>query len=765
MKQKNFLKITFLFFFSIPILNAQSAGDIAFVGFNADGDKDFTIVTLADISASSTIYFTDDETTGVGSPSALAGGEGTITWSTGGDIIESGTIIVFTDIDSSSNPNFGASIGSITRSGSFNISTGRDNIIAYTGTLGTPTLYIAGVQIGTPSGGSYEIGPFDGDDITLTNTGLVVGTSLILVDNSASPDGGKYNGSRSNQVSYANYYSEIENNSNWTYTATGNGDLFLPFSQEAFTTSSTTWDGSTDEDWSDADNWSNGVPNIDSNVSIPSTGNNPEVKSGITAVAGNITIDADASLEVTQSLTSKGLTTINSSASNSGTFKVTGTYEGFLVYNRNIVNAFTSWYLISAPVHNYSIVDFATQNSLQLGSGTGTSQNIAMGRFDNSQALVANRWNYYTVGDTDHVTAVTDTTDELNTGQGFSTSLSTAGTITFQGTLQTSDVTRTITLEAGSGGTNFNLVGNPYPSYLNSNTFMVTNSNITTDIWVWSQASGYETKNLASNFQVAPGQGFFIEANSGTSVLLEKASLDHEITNTFQKNANPYIKFSINSEEIKRNAEVYYLNNATKGFDNGYDGKVFGGIPDNFSVFSHLISNSDGTDYAIQSLPNADYENMVIPIGIKSTAGKEITFTAEALNLPSGIKVFLEDRLTNTFTRLDEANTNYTITLTENTNGIGRFYLHTKSSVLNVDDLNLENISIYKTSNSNLRIVGLTQGKSNVKLYNILGKQVLNSSFNSNDIQDIPLPKLASGVYIVQLETGTGILNKKITLE
>ena len=76
-----------------------------------------------------------------------------------------------------------------------------------------------------------------------------------------------------------------------------------------------------------------------------------------------------------------------------------------------------------------------------------------------------------------------------------------------------------------------------------------------------------------------------------------------------------------------------------------------------------------------------------------------------------------------------------------------------------------ESISIYKTTNTNIRIGGLSQGKSNVKLYNILGKQVLNTSFNTTGIQDITLPKLVSGVYILQLETETGILNKKITIE
>ncbi|MBG7611431.1 T9SS type A sorting domain-containing protein, partial [Polaribacter sp. BAL334] len=96
----------------------------------------------------------------------------------------------------------------------------------------------------------------------------------------------------------------------------------------------------------------------------------------------------------------------------------------------------------------------------------------------------------------------------------------------------------------------------------------------------------------------------------------------------------------------------------------------------------------------------------------------------------------------------------------------GRFYLHTKASgVLSTTDVALDNISIYSPAKSSLRIVGLSQGRASVKIYNILGKQVLNTSFVSNGVQDIALPKLTTGIYIVQLENENGTLNKKIILE
>ena len=50
-------------------------------------------------------------------------------------------------------------------------------------------------------------------------------------------------------------------------------------------------------------------------------------------------------------------------------------------------------------------------------------------------------------------------------------------------------------------------------------------------------------------------------------------------------------------------------------------------------------------------------------------------------------------------------------------------------------------------------------------MFNILGQQILNSTFTSIGVQDISLPKVAAGIYIFQLETAAGKLNKKITLE
>ena len=156
---------------------------------------------------------------------------------------------------------------------------------------------------------------------------------------------------------------------------------------------------------------------------------------------------------------------------------------------------------------------------------------------------------------------------------------------------------------------------------------------------------------------------------------------------------------------------------------------------------------------------------MPVPVGIIADANTEITFTANTTNIPSGLKVFLEDRETNNFTRLDEANGEYKVTLSQDVNDVGRFYLHTTAAALSVPEVHLENVSVYTTHATNIRIEGIALGKTQMKLVNMLGKEVLQQKFSSSGVSDIAIPKLARGIYIVQLNTEKGKLNKKIIID
>jgi hypothetical protein len=227
------------------------------------------------------------------------------------------------------------------------------------------------------------------------------------------------------------------------------------------------------------------------------------------------------------------------------------------------------------------------------------------------------------------------------------------------------------------------------------------------------------------------------------------------------------LRVTDNTTGSYKRTRIFYTDGASKGNDPGYDSKMFYNRENYFGIYTHLLKDNLGDDYGVQSLPQKDYEKMIIPIGINATAGTNITISTSIINLPTGISVYLEDKETGIFTELNEEST-FTSTLSSDLNGIGRFYLYTTSQVLDLIDTPIlnENISMYMTSVKNLRIVGVQNEQATLRIYNILGKKILNTHFIGNGLNDIALPlNITSGIYIVQLTTSTKKLNKKINIE
>ena len=329
-------------------------------------------------------------------------------------------------------------------------------------------------------------------------------------------------------------------------------------------------------------------------------------------------------------------------------------------------------------------------------------------------------------------------------------------------------------------GFNWNLVGNPYPAYIKNSEFLTSNSsNILATIWTWNSAAGaYEdrVRNINdsgnANFIIAPGQGFFVRSDASGTINFPEANQYHQIeiggSDTFERTTPlTSIKLIINNgSSYNRHCDVYYLDNVTLGFDYGYEGQILGsGNSNSLAIYTQLLENNEGVNYQTQSLPNTNYEGMVVSVGVDALANDEITISAELNNLPANIKVFIEDKLENTFTRLDETS-NFSTILSTNLNSTGRFYLHTTSASLSTGSvLNNNPVSIFTTSRDNLRIVGIQSNIANVQLFNILGKQVFNTSFKGSGSNDITLPILSNGVYIVQVKNETGTINKKVVIE
>ena len=525
-----------------------------------------------------------------------------------------------------------------------------------------------------------------------------------------------------------------------TLDATDDGDKVYPIIQ--FKTPSTThyvddvylnwdgikWEGGTSSDWDTASNWSsNMVPNSASEITIPSgLSNYPTAASAVTV--SSVDMAAGTSLISTS------------------------TFSGTVKYTRTL--ATENWYLMSSPVVGETYDNaYVTANGIASGTQNTSSRGIALYTTSNDS------WDYMQAGETATFSA----------GTGYSVKRSSAGDVSFTGTLNVDNAGVDVVLS--STGNRFNLLGNPYTSHIASATFLANEGAVseTQTLWVWNQGSGsgaYEVKTLGDAMVIAPAQGFFVKANAAGGTFNFTESNQASSGGTFQRtDTRPEIYLTISDQTDARIAKVYYIEDMTTGFDVGYEGELFNGVSNPLAIYTHLVADSEGKNYQVQSLPPNNYENMIIPVGINAEAGTAITIDAATNNFPSGINIYLEDKQDNSFTLL-EADSNFSFTPENNLSGIGRFYLHTTSGVLSADDFDInKNISIYTSSNDNLRIVGVQNGTATVRLYNILGKEMLKTSFEGNGVNDINLNTIPMGIYIVKLTTENGVLNRKIIIQ
>ena len=195
----------------------------------------------------------------------------------------------------------------------------------------------------------------------------------------------------------------------------------------------------------------------------------------------------------------------------------------------------------------------------------------------------------------------------------------------------------------------WNAIGNPfttyYPANKNSSSSFLNDNNAALDdafkslyIWDNDQNKYVAVSEVdASDRSLPPGQGFFVFMKTGQTEITfngDKRSTKPGSGDTdFARNTDttPSIVLSISDNTKTVTTDIKYFDTATQGLDPGYDIGNFNGA--SLDVFTHLLENSNGTNFTIQSLPTNNYENMVVPVGLKANQGKEITFTAASIKL------------------------------------------------------------------------------------------------------------------------------------
>ena len=525
-------------------------------------------------------------------------------------------------------------------------------------------------------------------------------------------------------------------------------------------------------------------------LSFPSV----EVASGATLEisAGNdVTISSSLNVLSFQSgnFINNGTVNMNSDATNFSSLIIEGTATGNITYNRWVNNVSSSspsdanpgWDLVGSPVLNGTLdpTTLATSDS-----------NYGILPFDNSSSSNGTWTNTTSSG-----------TFTTSTGVGYAMAKSTAGTVAFTGVPNTfSNTNIAITNNTSGSGTHWNLIANPFPAFIALNGNAKTNSSATSSflwyntnssstpstdvlghndfaegIWYWD-GTDYIAKNNSSsgNLYAVPGQAFFISAESSGNVsfrsgnLTTQASLnsgDDFIAGDEFDEDKAEIHISAMQNLIGNSTEIYFNEFGSDGLDKGYDTQSF---PSSVNrIYSRLAENDPGVNLAIQTLSFDEMWDKTIPIGINAVSGEELIIGISYRTTPADLKVYLEDTELNTLTNLLEED--YVLVPQTDIEGVGRYFIHTSAETMSSDELSSTFLNVYKEVNADfITIEGLATQSSNTKLslYNILGGKVLETVLdNSNNIHRLSIDSLSKGIYIIELQSFTHRITKKLLIQ
>lgn len=567
------------------------------------------------------------------------------------------------------------------------------------------------------------------------------------------------------------------------------------------TNKSRVWKGTVDQDWNNPNNWlPYGVPTADNCVVIPATAKIQSTP-GYNAYAKNVTIKNTGNLEllsgnnltVTDFVHNQGANNFDI-RNNASLIQINSVANiGSLKMDRTATVKKTDYLYYSSPVDGFSLANLSplTPNAVKFRWLPTTA---AGGGFSYG--------NWFTPG---------AETMGLGTGyivrgpSGWTTPQSL--TAVFDGVPRNGDITVPISRGNYVGGTstyqgrtvtdeddNYNLIGNPYPSAINADTFLddSQNDNILGSIYLWPHGGLLSDANPDPFYQdfvynydsadyitysgmgslpagvfdgyIAAGQSFFVLMTDAAS---QSENLYFKNTMRVRNNNSQFLRMEENgnnstsaSEPIERHriyldivlpngktssTLVGYTPNATNGFDRLYDTPRFDA--DSQSIYSKIGDDA----LTIQGRPTPIDHTDRIPLGVLVAQQGIYNIAISSLDgdfTNAEQQIYLEDVTTGIIHNLKNAPYMFTANVGRYDN---RFFLrYDNDNTLNMPELVTDSeIKIVKL-NSIVKVTSKNSPIKSIALYDVLGRLVLDfKNLNTNEYK-IPLDNLSEGTFIVK---------------
>jgi len=360
----------------------------------------------------------------------------------------------------------------------------------------------------------------------------------------------------------------------------------------------------------------------------------------------------------------------------------------------------------------------------------------------------------------------------------------------FAGTPNNGDYTIPI---AVAGANDMNLIGNPYPSAISADLFMMDGANTAsigtgTSIYLWTHntpitsnvyvANDYATYNFSGGTgtqaatapgantnipdgYIAAGQSFMIKGIANGTATFKNSMRNGANNSQFFRSGSQSIQKNRIWLELRNNQGAYkqaligYIENATNGLDPGFDAEVLdAGNP--VSLYSVLGNSKLIIQGRALPFNTADQ----IPLGFESAIAGNFEINLSNFDgLFQDQEVYLEDGFYNTVHNLKESP--YTFTTAAGTFD-DRFILRFDNALgVHQPLLNANNVVIYKQQGQIVINTGQVE-MATVKIFDIQGRLLFEES-NINASQINIAPKASNEVLIVQIiSTENQTINRKI---